>query len=144
MNRLLRLSDEKYGEIIHSEFKEDGGAYRVFVVDQNQNPISLSRFIDSDDKGTLYIGKAARFVNRAIDLKKSTDPKYKSSGHEFGVRFKELLALSKDKEFIPNKLRYENLFIELIVSENPAEKEKFLLNSYFELFGELPPFNRVS
>jgi hypothetical protein len=40
------------------------------------------------------------------------------------------------------KFPAENLYIELIPTDNPIELEKTELKKYFDKFGELPPLNR--
>lgn len=126
MKSILRISDIDFGNIIHSKLAGKGGVYRIFS-QSNQKPQKIGRLLESDDSGTLYIGKADLFTNRAIELKKSTDPEYTSSSHEFGSRYKKLNELN---EKITKTYPYETLYAELIESENPRGKEKELLEKY--------------
>ena len=131
----LRISSTTFGDEIHEKLFAKGGVYRIFVKSENQ-PIEIKRFLGIDESGTLYIGKADFFTDRTIELKKSTDPNYKSSGHEFGVRY-------KTHPTIKDKFPYELLYCEFFISKNPQLLELEKLNEYFIKFGELPPFNRT-
>jgi hypothetical protein len=135
MNRILRISSKLYGDTIHSELKDEGGVYRIFSK-KNDRIKPVNRLLDRDDDGTLYIGMAKNFTDRAIELKKSL-PEYTGSNHDFGLRYQ-----SNDR--IKKEIEYENLFVELIPSPSPRQLEIGMFKTYLQKFGELPPFNRVS
>jgi len=130
----FKISDSELWYKINDKFSNKGGVYKV-IATRKGDPISITRLLESDTEGVLYIGKAISFLDRVINLKKSTDPEYESSSHEFGVRYKQHKRL---KEIFP----YNQLFINLTLSENPLELEKSELIKYYEKFGELPPLNR--
>jgi hypothetical protein len=117
---------------IHGEF---GGAYILRCGDDMA--ISTSRLLAKDESGILYIGKTNSFINRVAELKKSISLKYKSGSHECGSRYKAHLGIS-------NAFPYEQLYLNLVGSDDPRTTESNLLKEYEEKFGELPPLNRVS
>lgn len=114
---------------------ESGGVYILRCGDEK--PISTSRLLANDEEGTLYIGKAKSFIKRVADLKKSISPEYNSCSHECGARYKSHSGIAK---IFP----YEQLYLNLVASDEPREAESDLLKRYEEKFGELPPLNRVS
>ena len=69
-------------------------------------------------------------------MKKSLDPGYISSNHDFGARHKK-------HSLIKEQFPYEILFVELLESDNPNDLERKELNEYYDKFGELPPMNRL-
>ncbi len=135
----VKISDDEMWNEIDKKFKETGGVYILKCSTSHKNfvPTTLNRLLDCDKKGILYIGKANSFLDRVPNLKKSISPHYNSSSHECGSRYKS------NDEF-KEKLPYDNLYLELYGSDEPIVLEKFFLKDYEELFGELPPFNRVS
>lgn len=138
MNR-FRISSETMWHEINDQFKETGGVYILKCSTDTNNfvPAHINRLLTSDDNGILYIGKANSFIDRVAELKKSISPQYNSSSHECGSRYKDNPGISK-------KLPYNQLFIELVGSDNPRDTEEQLLQRYQDEFGELPPLNRVS
>ena len=120
---------------IEDVFNENGGVYVLFSK-QNDTIVPINRLLGSDVNGVLYIGKADSFLDRVIDLKKSMSPKHKSTAHECGVRW-------KNHDGIYAKYPYESLYVRLIESDDPRKLESFRLKEYEEMFGELPPLNRV-
>jgi len=128
-----KINNENLWSLIDIDFGNDGGIYKVIWIKDNK-PKNISRLINSDYQGVLYIGKAQRFLDRVIDLKKSLLPKYKSDNHDFGKRHYNTPIL---KENIP----LDELFIELTSSNIPEVKETEELEKYYKTHGELPPFN---
>lgn len=129
----FKISDTEFWNRINSEFHENGGTYQLFCVDNQNTPIPTHRLLKTDENGILYIGKALRFLDRVIDLKKSLSPDHISTNHECGVRY---------KYNIKDKFPYDKLWIKLETHENIVETEKKLLIDYEKEFGELPPLNR--
>jgi len=129
-----QISSDFFWNNINQEYSIYGGVYKVIAIDKG-NPIPISRLLDTDIKGILYIGKALSFLDRVIDLKKSTAPDYKSSNHEFGLRYKQHAS-------IKIKFPYDKLFIDFQPSDKPEELERDELKKYYEEYGELPPLNR--
>lgn len=134
----LRIASADFWERIESSFGASGGVYKVAclkTVDSDEH-IPVRRLLGEDTEGVLYIGMAASFVDRVIDLKKSLSPQHLSRGHECGVRMKQHDAIS---ELFP----YERLVVSLIGSESPRDTERQALKDYFSTYGELPPLNRI-
>ncbi len=92
----------------------------------------------NNDSVTVFpepIGMAASFVNRVIELKKSLSPDHRSAAHECGSRYKSHVAIAE-------RFPYQRLLITLEHSNAPREAELIALKTYYDTFGELPPFNR--
>ena len=132
---LFQIADNDLWNKIHSLYQAKGGVYKIIAF-QNGQRVTINRFLGQDTSGTLYIGKANSFINRVIDLKKSIDPDYESSAHDFGKQY-------KFKPNIANQFPYEILFMELIESDKSAELEKVLILEYKEKFGEVTPLNAL-
>lgn len=131
-----RISSERFWYDINDDFGSSGGVYVLSCVDETGRVIPISRLLDDDMDGVLYIGMATSFTKRVIDLKKSLSPDHESKEHECGVRHKGHKHISKN-------FPYDRLEVELFSSEDPRILEHDLLESYFVKFGELPPLNRV-
>jgi hypothetical protein len=131
----FKISSESMWHEINELHGESGGVYilRCGV----ETPIPVNRLLASDEEGTLYIGKANSFLNRVAELKKSISPQYKSGSHECGTRYKSHSGIYK-------VYPYEELYINLVESDDPRTTESNLLQNYEKKFGELPPLNRVS
>ena len=133
MIKEYHLSSKKLWTEINEDFKEKGGAYILFFKDKGKiRPIA--RFIGIDGDGILYIGKATSYLDRVINLKKSLDPEKKSTAHICGRRYK------KNKNIV-KEFPFQNLYIRLFPHNNPEEKERELIDKYFNEFGEVPPLN---
>lgn len=130
----VALSDPNLWNKINETFGKSGGIYKIKAFNNN-TPVIINRLLDSDKEGVLYIGMANSYLDRVITLRKSTDPEYISTNHEFGSRYKQ-------HSTIKIKFPYDSLFIELQSSDNPNELEKIELRKYYAAFGELPPLNR--
>ncbi len=131
------ISDEKFGNTLHNEFKGVGGIYKLHCFknrDRNEI-ITINRALGNDNDGVLYIGKAILFTNRVINLKKSLA--YKSGAHICGRRYWREM-----NENLRLKFPYENLCVSLTPSENPDELEKEKIYDYCKIYGEPPPLNR--
>jgi len=110
------ISDEKFGNTLHNEFKGVGGIYKLHCF-KNRDRNALG----NDNDGVLYIGKAILFTNRVI------------CGRRYWREMNENLRL---------KFPYENLCVSLTPSENPDELEKEKIYDYCKIYGEPPPLNR--
>jgi hypothetical protein len=131
----FKISSENMWHEINEAHGESGGVYILRCGDDK--PISISRLLANVESGTLYIGKANSFINRVAELKKSISPKYNSGSHECGARYKSHSEIS-------NIFPFEQLYLNLVASDDPRSTESNLLQEYEEKFGELPPLNRVS
>ena len=132
---LLLFSDPDFWKLINEQHSVKGGVYKIIAVRDGQR-IPINRFLGTDNKGVLYIGKATSFIDRVIDLKKSISPDYNGTAHICGRRYKSNPNIAK---FFP----YDILHIELIQADNPEELEKKLLREYASVYGEVPPLNAI-
>ena len=132
---LLQISDCDLWTKIHNTFQNKGGVYKIISV-QNGQRTQIKRFLGNDLEGVLYIGKATSFIDRAINLKKSISPDFRGSSHICGRRYKSNPNIALQFPFC-------NLYLELILSENPGGLEREFLNKYCLVYGEVPPLNAV-
>ena len=130
-----RLSDFRLWEKIRRDFGDGGGTYELYCMLPKTEIVPVRRMLKTDTMGTLYIGRATRFLDRVIELKKSIAPADTSSNHECGVRY-------KDSEILQEKYPYEHLYIELHGTDQGLELVKEKLDSYVREFGKLPPLTR--
>lgn len=135
MNNCYQISNSKFWNAIQDDFADNGGLYKLYCVDENKKPIKAERILKPDNKGILYIGKATKFLDRVITLKKALSPDHISDNHDCGVRYKNLNALKI-------KFPYEDLWVKLIGCKEIDIAEIKLLTEYENEFGELPPLNR--
>tara|TARA_R110002124_G_C8713226_1_gene495084 strand:- start:54 stop:470 length:417 start_codon:yes stop_codon:yes gene_type:complete len=135
LSKKYKISDSQLWYRIESDFGENGGIYKLFCFDDNNEVIETNRLLKTDLNGILYIGKATSFLDRVINLKKSISPDYYSENHECGIRY-------KNSDLIKSKFPFQHLGIELNGYEEIHLKEKELLDNYEQEFGELPPLNR--
>ncbi|UCE04544.1 MAG: hypothetical protein JSW07_13035 [bacterium] len=135
MNRFFISSVDIYDQI-KSDFQESGGIYKLFCLENRTigKAIAINRLLAIDKAGILYIGSTNCFLNRIIDLKKSLSPEHKTLSHKCGRLYKQNLA-------IRNRFKAENLCVILEHSEESDSLERMELEKYFQLVGEIPPFN---
>lgn len=129
------IADTTLWDKINKAFGNRGGVYKILAI-KNETPVTINRLLGADTNGVLYIGKAISYLDRVITLKKSLDPAYKSSNHDFGVRHKK-------HNLISIQFPYEVLYVELIEDKNQNDLERKELKEYYDKFGELPPLNRL-
>jgi hypothetical protein len=135
MVKEYHIASPTFWDDINRDFGTGGGIYKLFSKrDGKIQPIN--RFLGQDENGTLYIGKATSYIDRVIGLKKTLDPKYKSSPHICGRRYNKNIRV---QEAFP----FTDLFVQLESSDDPVNREKELLLEYFNTFGEVPPLNAV-
>ncbi len=130
---IYQLSDPELWDKINSNFQAKGGVYKLIAIKKNV-PVMIGRFLNVDQNGVLYIGKAESFIDRVIQLKKSILSTYKGSGHICGRRYKSTPSIAQ-------KFPDDILYVELEFAHNPSELEKQYLMQYFEKYGEVPPLN---
>ena len=99
--------------------------------------VAVKQMHKTDAMGTLYIGRAQKFCDEVIELKKAMAPDDSSLIHEGGVRY-------MDSETLQEKYPYEHLYVELHGTDKSVEMESEKLKSYVKEFGELPPLNMMS
>jgi len=137
---ILRLSDVRLYDKISACFGEGGGVYRLhcLATDSDHAVAPLPRALSVDEEGVLYIGKAARFLDRVITLKKAMSPNHHSGGHIAGRRYKGDTYTSFRQRF-----PFARLCLTFFPAESPEALEKTKLNEYCRRFGEPPPLNRM-
>jgi len=132
---LLLFADDAFWDSINARHQQKGGVYKIISVSEGRR-VPINRFLGTDDEGVLYIGKATSFLDRVLDLKKSLAPNYKGKAHICRRRYK---GLPKIAEHFP----FEMLHVDLLPSETPELLEKQLLDSYRNIYGEVPPLNAI-
>jgi len=55
-----KINNENLWSLIDVDFGNDGGIYKVIWIKDNK-PKTITRLINSDNQGVLYIGKAQTF-----------------------------------------------------------------------------------
>ena len=130
-----KLSSDNLWNDINRDFENNGGTYRMFAK-ENDQVLPIGRLLGKDEQGTLYIGKATRFLDRVIDLRKTLDPDYKTSTHICGRRYNKNPSIQESFPF-------SRLYIELARDDRPGLKESELIQEYFERYGEVPPLNAI-
>ena len=129
----FKINNENLWSQIDLNYGDSVGIYKIIWIRDNK-PKIIPRLINSDNQGVLYIGKAQRFLDRVLDLKKSLLPKYKTDNHDFGKRYYNTPILKQN-------IALDELFIDLTSSNNPELLERNELDKYYITNGELPPFN---
>jgi len=127
------IKNENLWHLINADFGNGGGVYKILWLIDNK-PKTIPRILGSDIQGVLYIGKASKYLDRVIELKKSLLPDYKSDNHDFGKRYNNTLILREN-------IQLKDLYVDLTPSNNPDRLEAEELEKYYNTFGELPPFN---
>lgn len=126
----IRISNTDF----HLNIPDVPGIYKIFSLDENDVARPLSRVLGKDPLGILYIGKSENLKDRVRMLWRVLQPNYRASSHTFGTNYKSL-------QVIRDAFPYDTLAIEY--EENPEAKiyEKSLIESYRQLYGEVPPLN---
>ena len=103
----------------------------VYVLKANK---PVSRLLNTDDDGVLYIGKGVILPshNRIGKFVNSLNNTENAHGGGNRMNMSSILV----------KYPLETASIEITLSEDPEKLESTLLNEYNSLYGELPPFNR--
>jgi hypothetical protein len=135
IQELLIFNDRNFWQLISDRHGIKGGVYKIIAVRDGQR-VPVNRFLGTDNEGVLYIGKAASFIARVVNLKRSIAPDYNGTGHICGRRYKSNPNIAK---LFP----YEILYIEFIQTDSPKELERKFLNEYSSIYGEVPPLNAI-
>lgn len=103
----------------------------IYILKANK---SISRFLEIDNGGILYIGKGDILginnrIGKFINAINQTERK-----HSGGIRFNE-----KAKEKFP----IDNCTVKIELNNDSLLRESQLLSKYKSEFGELPPLNRI-
>ncbi len=124
-------------DAINCDLGDQGGVYILKCNGEDDQPVPVSRVLDIDLDGVLYIGMATKFKNRAIKLKHSLSPEYNNKAHDCGVLYKT------DPRF-SERFPFDCLYFELHQCEEPGQLEGQLLKEYRQKYGEVPPFNSTT
>lgn len=131
-----KINDETFR--IKDQIPDTPGIYKIIVLDQNDLPIKINRFLDVDSNGILYIGKANNLRKRLANMRRAFSITHKSKKH-IAVRRYYLLKKVADKYPIDR-------IVVLIEKVKDCETAKHLetkrLEEYEKIFGERPPFNK--
>ena len=133
-HELSALHKKFYEDLAY--LKEQIGEIHDDVIYQLKTNGPVTRVLENDDSGILYIGQGQIFSNTGsrvgmlINSINGTDDK-----HDGGVRYRNHLM---------DKFPLENLIVEIEFMENSRSGEVILLSEYMDKFGELPPLNRSS
>lgn len=110
------------------------GVYLIHYLDNEDNPVELSRLFGTDISGTLYIGQSNNLKDRLRMLWRVLQPNLKATAHTFGKKYNTNKTLQKN---IP----LNQLGITIVECKQPKTEETKRLESYLKTHGELPPFN---
>jgi hypothetical protein len=111
---------------------EKEGVYEFRCVDNNGFPKIISRLLDRDPEGIIYIGKSENLWSR-INAFWKTIIKRDRSRHAAAWTY---CSYGYESLFPPNSLQFR--FLEF---ENPEDLEFDLLLQYFRKYRDLPPLN---
>jgi len=133
--KVFMLLEPDFEDQIQKRFGDSGGVYWLRCVEEKGQDkfVRISRAIDNDDGGILYIGKAERLQTRLKNLRRCID--HKSKKHICGRRYNSNSNLKK-------KFPLNRLCVSVKRANNPEELEKKNLDKYFKKYGDLPPLNR--
>ena len=119
-------------EKLEQEVYDGPAVYRIRICDSGKI-VSIQRFLDSDDRGLLCIGKATHLKKRLGQFKRRRN----HSEAELLSILEEHTSLSAR---YPNG-EHEYSYIEV---KNPGEENKLeekYIKAYVKRFGETPPLN---
>ncbi len=135
--KVFMLLEPDFEDQIQKRFGDSGGVYWLRCVEKKGQDkfVRISRTIDNDDGGILYIGKAERLQTRLRNLRRCIVPDRKSEKHICGRRYNSNSNLKK-------KFPLNRLCVSVKRANNPEELEKKNLDKYLKKFGDLPPLNR--
>jgi excinuclease UvrABC nuclease subunit len=110
------------------------GVYKIFSLNDNDEPRRLPRVLGVDQSGILYIGRSGNLNDRLRMLWRVLQPNYRASAHTFGMNYKSL-------QVIQDAFPYDTLAIEFEENSEAKQLEKSLLEAYRQIYGEVPPLN---
>jgi hypothetical protein len=125
--------------IAKNHFPELPGIYMIIALDENQIPITISRFLDDDKFGILYIGQTKNLRKRLIKMKRAFSPDHKSEAHIAVRRYKTLIQMHKRFPIDRLVVKFE------LVTDNISsiQLEMLAFKNYEDIYGERPPLNRL-
>lgn len=111
------------------------GVYKIFLY-KDGKPMSISRFLETDKTGLVYIGAAekTKLSYRLTCFLNSKNSEKKQNNHSGVDKIKQNEKLKK----IISKLVF---MYQITVTEDAKEQERRTLKEYVKHFGEVPPLN---
>jgi len=111
------------------------GVYKIYLYRKNK-PISIKRFLNTDNSGLIYIGAAEKrpIYNRLCCFIKSINPNVRQNNHSGGKKVKENKMLLKH-------IGNSKLMFEYILTKKAKFLEKREIKNYSYKYGETPPLN---
>lgn len=126
----IRISNSGF----HFDVPASGGIYKIYSLDINDIPRPLPRVLGTDVDGILYIGKSDNLKDRVRMLWRVLQHDYRATGHTFGMNYKSL-------QVIQDAFPFDTLAIEYEEHPQPKQYEKNIIETYRQLYGEVPPLN---
>lgn len=113
------------------------GVYKIFVKNEEEQPITISRFCNNDLTGLLYIGQTNKqtLSKRIYQFYASAHLQKATHNHSGAQKYFK-------NQLIRETLGNHSLWFDYEITNAPEETEKKLLNDYFLQFGEYPPLNK--
>lgn len=127
---LIRITNRNF----HITVPSRPGIYKIYSLDENDNPRHLQRLLGIDEEGVLYIGKSENLNDRVRMLWRVLQPNYRATAHTFGVNYKSL-------QVIQDAFPLDTLAIDFEENNMAKIYEKSLIENYRQLYGEVPPLN---
>ena len=111
------------------------GVYKIYLYRKNK-PISIKRFLNTDNSGLIYIGAAEKrtIYNRLCCFINSINPKMKQDNHSGGKKI-------RNNKILLNYIGDNKLMFEYTPTKRAKFLEKIELRNYSYDFGETPPLN---
>lgn len=127
---LIRITKRNF----HIDIPSRPGIYKIYSLDENDNPRHLQRLLGIDEEGVLYIGKSENLNDRVRMLWRVLQPNYRATAHTFGMNYKSL-------QVIQDEFPLDTLAIEFEENNMAKIYERSLIENYRQLYGEVPPLN---
>ena len=116
----------------------DGCAvYEVRLVNKEDHPVIINRFLGTDKEGILAIGMTTNMERRR---KQFIYGENRCRAHSEGNLLFLLKEYSRFKTKY-NRTRYQYRFQKVKTRDDAKKKEKKLIKDYFKKYGEVPPLN---
>jgi len=135
-SEIFRLCDGNLkGKFGPRTLKSLPGVYQIIATDNRGGLIPLNRVGGQDSEGILYIGCGAALRRRLRVFRNVACPAWdRNTGHAGAVSYSESNQVQKICG--PDRLhfRFEH-------NDHYVDREKELLETYLQIFGEVPPLN---
>ena len=124
------------GEI--NQIPELIGIYRIYAKTDQNIPIPITRFCNTDQSGLLYIGRTTgqNLKTRLYQFYASSNVDMLTHNHSGGLKYCNNAIIRQTLG------ENHSLYFDYELNENPTELEAQLLQEYIAEFGEYPPLNK--